>query len=307
MFPHLVCCSSHQKIILLILGLAVIFSGSSILTGLNSTSNVIIHAPAPAFDYSQHLDDAGGNLHKFKTSAYVCPQQDEDTQLKDLLKSQSGEDKIMLQYFNGLCGGTYIEMGALDGIRYSNSYVFNKAFSWKGLMVELGPSNFKSLLKNRRNELALVNAGVCEKKRTLHYVERIAVGGIWEFAAPGFKKQWWPDIKDVNSTALTPIECSPLQDIIDEHIGKQVYFDFFSLDIEGAEVEAIHSIDFQRVGFGIILVESDKYDELKNMALRTFLESKGYLFLMDRNRSYWFVNKNFWSIYRGLTRHSKEA
>jgi hypothetical protein len=79
------------------------------------------------------------------------------------------------------------------------------------------------------------------------------------------------------------------------------------LDIEGAELEAIHSIDFQRVGFGIILVECDEHDELKNMALRTFLESKGYIFLMDRNRSYWFVNNNFWSIYRGLTRHSYEA
>jgi hypothetical protein len=65
--------------------------------------------------------------------------------------------------------------------------------------VELGPSNFKKLLVNRPNELALVHAGVCEEKRTLHYVERGVVGGIWEFAAPGFKKQWWPKITDVNS------------------------------------------------------------------------------------------------------------
>jgi hypothetical protein len=287
---------------LLIIGLVVIFSGFSILSGLNSTSKHV-SIPAPAFDKSQHLVDEAG---KFKTSAYVCPLQ-EGAQLKPFMKSQSKEDEDLLQYFNGLCGGTYIEMGALDGIRFSNSYVFNQAFSWKGLLVELGPSNYKNLLTNRPNELALVNAGVCEIRRTLHYVERNAVGGIWEFAAPGFKKKWWPDIKDVNSPGLTPIECSPLQDIIDEHIGKQVYFDFFSLDIEGAEVEAIHSIDFERVGFGIILVESDSWDQLKNMSLMTYLESKGYIFLMNQRRSYWFVNIHFWSIYRGLTRHSKEA
>jgi hypothetical protein len=288
----------------------VIYHGFLILTGfsnLNSTSNMIILPPS---DHPQHFE-AGGNLHKFKTSAHVCPLK-EVKQLKSdrLLKSQSDEDVILLDWFNGLCGGSYIEMGALDGVTYSNSYVFNRAFGWKGLMVELGPSNFKLLRENRPKELALVNAGVCEKKRMLHYVERPlapAVGGIWEFAAPGFKKKWWPDIKDVNSQGVIPIECSPLQDIIDEHIGKQAYFDFFSLDIEGAEVEAMHSIDFQRVGFGIILVESDEWDALKNMALRTFLESKGYIFLMDRKRSYWFVNKNFWSIYRGLTRHAKDS
>ena len=32
------------------------------------------------------------------------------------------------------------------------------------------------------------------------------------------------------------------------------YFDFFSLDIEGSEFEALQSLDFSKVGFGIILV-----------------------------------------------------
>lgn len=279
------------------IGLMILF-GMSMLTGSISTSHV---APLAASDHP--YPTAEEKVHTFKTSAYVCPQKTiEQLKSQKLLKSQSAEDEALLGWFNGLCGGTYIEMGGLDGVRYSNSYVFNKAFDWKGLMVEIGPSNFKKLLNNRPNELALVNAGVCEKKRTLHYVEREAVGGIWEFFAPGFKAKWWPDLDDVKILNETTIECSPLQEIIDEHIGNLVYFDFLSLDIEGGELEAIQSIDFQRVGFGIILVESDEWDQLKNMALRTFLESQGYLFIMDRRRSYWFVNKNLWSIYKGIKR-----
>jgi hypothetical protein len=63
-----------------------------------------------------------------------------------------------------------------------------------------------------------------------------AVGGIWEFASPSFRKKWW---KDVTLDALPTIECSPLKDLIAKHVAKEAYFDFFSLDIEGAEFMAL--------------------------------------------------------------------
>ena len=50
-------------------------------------------------------------------------------------KSQSEEDKKLMQWFGNLCEGSYIEMCALDGIQYSNSHVFNKALQWKGVLI----------------------------------------------------------------------------------------------------------------------------------------------------------------------------
>ena len=237
---------------------------------------------------------------KATTKATLCSKRSEN-QLKGLQKSQIQEDVKLLEYFNGLCGGSYIEMGALDGVRYSNSHVFNKALGWKGLLVELSPLNYKELVKNRRNEIAVVHAAVCANHQTVHYVAgdeiNRAVGGIWEFAAPSFRKNWW---KDVTVDTLPAIECSPLQDIISKHVAKEAYFDFFSLDIEGAELMALESIDFTKVGFGIILVEADDHNHLKNMALRTYLEDRGYKFLEEFERSYWFYNARFGEIYKGL-------
>jgi hypothetical protein len=111
--------------------------------------------------------------------------------------------------------GTYIEMGALDGIKHSNSFVFHNQFGWKGLSVELGPKTYKQLVKNRPDELATVNAGVCNNGKkpttttttTLHCIEMNAVGGIWEFWSPSFREQWWKGI-DLND----------FQDILDQHI-----------------------------------------------------------------------------------------
>lgn len=57
----------------------------------------------------------------------------------DAFRSQQGEDKFLLKnYFKNVCDceGTYIEMGALDGISFSNSWVFNKVMNWKGLLIE---------------------------------------------------------------------------------------------------------------------------------------------------------------------------
>jgi hypothetical protein len=46
-------------------------------------------------------------------------------------QAQFGEDWDLIVAFNGLCNGTYIEMDALDGVRFSNSYVINKHLDLK--------------------------------------------------------------------------------------------------------------------------------------------------------------------------------
>jgi hypothetical protein len=60
-----------------------------------------------------------------RTTAQLCPSQDMNS-LNDFLKLQYGEDKILLQWFNGLCKSTFIEIGALDGILGSNSFFSKK-------------------------------------------------------------------------------------------------------------------------------------------------------------------------------------
>ena len=67
-----------------------------------------------------------------------------------------------------------------------------------------------------------------------------------------------------------PIRCTPLSTIVRDEIGEFAYFDFISLDVEGAEYEVLHSLDFSNAGFGIILVECDEHNELNNLALRSF-------------------------------------
>lgn len=217
---------------------------------------------------------------------------------KGFLKSQGAEDRMALTWFNGLCGGTYLEMGAVDGVSFSNTFVFQKAFGWKGLLVELTPPSFEKLVVNRPDDVT-VNAAVCDEPRTLHYwynPERKFTAGVWEFTQPDFRERYWPDVRLEDTT---PIDCVPLDQIIKERFshGRPQFFDFWSLDVEGSEMMVIKSVDFTTTAFGIIVVEADGTNERKNLALRLFLESKGYRFLQQEKNNYWFVNKNFAEIY----------
>ena len=61
----------------------------------------------------------------------------------------------MLQILNQKTKGFFIECGAADGIRFSNSLFFERARSWTGLLVEPNTDLFKSLTKLNRNAYSI--------------------------------------------------------------------------------------------------------------------------------------------------------
>lgn len=239
-------------------------------------------------------------VHVAKTKAYRC----KEPRRIASFRSQRREDKILVnKWFDQICGGTYIEMGGFDGETYSNSYMFHKDLDWNGVLVEASPVNYKKMIENRPDETANVNAGVCGEERDLHWVnlplDHGAVGGFTEFAANSFKKAWWSDESIKNATI---VKCRTLKNIIHETVGDHFHFDFFSLDVEGAEYEALMSIDFELVSFGIVLVEADNHDKVKNEKAREILTTNGYTMVQNYTlqASDWFVNKNFEAIYEDI-------
>ena len=237
------------------------------------------------------------NNTEWKTAARACQARPVRIE-EDWYKSQSREDRALERWFRDICQGTYLEIGGLDGVTFSNSYVYSKGLNWTGVLVEASPRNYQQLVRNRPKEIANVHAGVCEKEMDLHWIEsHIAVGGFQEFADPEFQKRWWSEGQLQNAQV---IKCKTLEQILLDNVGPRFYFDFFSLDVEGAELSVLRSINFDRVAFGVILVEADEHNPSKNLDVRNLLESHGYSYLEDKFRSSWFVNKDFGAIYEGL-------
>ncbi|KAL3908158.1 MAG: hypothetical protein SGILL_008589, partial [Bacillariaceae sp.] len=260
------------------------------------------------------------------TSAQRCPRKSWHQVRKDK-KSQMKEDSILFEnHFNGFCNGTYIEMGAVDGLAFSNSYLWNKQFGFQGLLIELIPEKFEQCKVNRPDELAVVNAAVCNQKQDVHVVEIKkwggVVNGVWEFASEEYRKKVWPKIKDPSNLKTVP--CLPMADIFDKHVAKEprvarsqltgnpddgtgnkvhYFFDFYSLDVEGAEFSVLQSIDWTRTAFGVLFLESvyKNQSEDRTNTITKFLNEKGYKFLGEQNGSLWYQHKDYEKIYDAVT------
>merc|ERR1712029_1225618 len=114
------------------------------------------------------------------------------------------------------------------------------------------------------------HAGVCDKPTTLHARTGGATGGIYEFASEEFRKRWWHDVP-LDHPSVFEIKCDTLDSLLLEYARNVTYFDFFSLDVEGAEMSVLQSVDFDRVGFGVVFVEADHHNERKNLAVKMLI------------------------------------
>ena len=62
--------------------------------------------------------------------------------------------------------GTFVELGALDGVRYSNTYILEKCFNWTGVLIEANPVSYQRLLKSGRRS-TMIHSGACEGNGTI--------------------------------------------------------------------------------------------------------------------------------------------
>lgn len=225
------------------------------------------------------------------------------------LQAEDGEDRCLIQdYFPGVCQGKYLEIGALDGVQYSTTYAFYKTLGWKGVNIEVDPDNYEQLAKNRRDDIANVHSAVCSESQKVHYVygkDNKAVGGIWEYASEAHREKWWPGITLYNTI---PMKCTTLQSILDQTVALQsrkYFFDLGIVDLVGAEYSALLGLEFERIGFGIIIVKKNEEElglgHIQPSQLVGLLRSKGYSQLDVEeecgSRSVWFINEDFDAIY----------
>ena len=210
-----------------------------------------------------------------------------------------------------------MEVGALDGDRFSNTYAFynSQDLGWKGVNVEVDPASYEKLSSNRKNDIANVHAAVCSDPQVIHYAQGKykAVGGIWEFSSEAQRERWWPDM---TLEETVPVQCTHhLQTILDETLGTgNHYFDFMTLDIEGAELSALQGLDFGRVGYGVIIVEKQgrgDYGGGMDLQIEELLSAVGYDRVDDKKktcgfRDNWYINRDFGRIYRGYKDESRQ-
>lgn len=196
-----------------------------------------------------------------------------------------GEDGYAWEeYFNGFRGGTFMEMGAIDGVAFSNTLALERGAGWKGILIEGSAQSFESLVANRPNQV-LVNAPVCDEWRSVDYV----VSG--DGPVRGIEAEWTDEQAFVqqfhrNGMQVEKLVCVPLQAVLDA-VGL-THINFFSLDVEGSEEAALRGLNWSRVTFDVIVVGIDK---LHGFDVDAFLRERGYGLMRTVALNSWYLPK----------------
>ena len=174
----------------------------------------------------------------------------------------------MLERHLGFRDGTFIEVGANDGIAQSNTYFLEKKFGWRGLLVEPVPKYYRMCRRARKaravncalgpiekdgDELEILSGGLMSistsvDDRLLHgrSVQEHAAFGAREFGSRA------PQVIRTRIRALSKL----LDEVGIESV------DFFSLDVEGFELEVLQGLDLTRHRPKLILIETEQLAEV---------------------------------------------
>tara|TARA_B110000114_G_scaffold185052_1_gene230638 strand:+ start:2205 stop:3260 length:1056 start_codon:yes stop_codon:yes gene_type:complete len=181
---------------------------------------------------------------------------------------------------NLLNNGTFVEIGANDGLHMSNSWFFERHLGWRGMCVEANPQVFTRLQHNRPgciNINALISSDRRDPDAQVPFIsfyrnpgeEKVQTAKDWETGLSGIEGSEHSGNHEISSfdraqkfAARTPglhvlRSMLPVQSfarLFAKHKFEEI--DFLSIDVEGNELAVLRSIDFRSTFIRVIVTEA---------------------------------------------------
>lgn len=178
--------------------------------------------------------------------------------------SQSGEQKIILDYF-GDFRGTVLDIGANDGITLSNSRALVE-LGWSAVLVEPAAEAYRKLVLNNANavfsdRVTCVNAAIAEKDGPLDFYSsgtHLKKGDtdLLSTARVEELERWRKSGEVFTKTTVRGITFATL---LQETGLKRA--DFISIDCEGVDLIVLRQIDLTALGTRMVCVEVNRNDQ----------------------------------------------
>ena len=172
--------------------------------------------------------------------------------------SQADQDRWVEKVTSSKRNGTFVDVGAFDGVTTSNTYYLEKNLGWTGICIEASPQFFEHLKQIRTS--VNVNKAVMPYTGTCKFTDA-------DMAVTEHGQE---------------VQCDTLTNILDACSAPYV-IDYMSLDIEGGEVGAIESLIDSKYRFNLITVEHNLYFQgpKQKEEIYALLSELGYIRVVD--------------------------
>jgi len=181
--------------------------------------------------------------------------------------SQMSQDLWVLYRTSARTKGFFVEVGSCHPTYLNNTFLLESTYAWDGILIEPNP-HMADLLRSQRKSQVLERAVADGEMIELHLSENP------EFSSTESQLSKETHRLHEPTGEVILVKCSTLTDLLTEG-GCPSSFDFLSLDIEGGELFALQSLDFNRFRPSLISVEHNFGSSRKLIA--KYLSSNDYV------------------------------
>ena len=187
----------------------------------------------------------------------------------------------------------YVEIGGHNGVLESNTRLFDVCLGWNGLLVEPIPQSYHRMVKLRPTAHHLNMAPSCKTPSVAR-----------------FKNHPFTNAVANEEGAAMEIHCGPLSHPLRQLGIRKI--DYWSLDVEGSELDVLKTVDWDDVQIDIIMAESENrlaHKQQLAQEVRNFLQGKGYIIMKSVTvpKSDIFLHKNACYQYGHLDECSRSS
>lgn len=184
-------------------------------------------------------------------------------------KSQLKQDLFALAQLNFKRDGYFVDLGAADGISGSNTYLMERRFGWRGILVEPARCWHNQL---RRNRTAAIETSCA-------WGESGSVVSFNEVNVPELSTIDSYSSGDSHSEArklgkLYSVSTISLNDLLAKYDAPS-QIDYLSIDTEGSEYEILSAFNFERYKFKVITCEHNFTPAREKV--HELLSNRGYI------------------------------
>lgn len=200
--------------------------------------------------------------------------------------SQIKQDLFVLSELNYKKNGFFVEFGACDGLIFSNSYLLEKEFGWKGILAEPAKC-WHNQLKNNRNCWIETDCvwGVSDSFLTFNETDTAELSTIDNFGLYGDHAL---SREKGNTYSVKTIS---LNDLLEKYNAPKE-IDYLSIDTEGSELEILSNFDFSKYSFRVITCEHN-YTPMREKIFELLINN-GYLRVFEEVSKFddWYVKRS---------------
>jgi FkbM family methyltransferase len=183
--------------------------------------------------------------------------------------SQQGEDILLfLHYINQrVDDGVMIELGGVDGITYSNTFIFEKLFNFKTILIEPQSHMYEKLIINRPSSKCY-KCAISDISGDIEFIGNNPCGGIVKHMNENHRERW------LKGQTSFMVPTNTLNRICEENSVKHI--DLLSVDVEGGELDVLKTLDFSKIEVYIVCIELDSKNKEKDDECRRILIDAGF-------------------------------